>query len=179
MKVDLNKVVRQFESRGYEYIGGEEKNDTSVDELLAQLKQFYLRYFEAEFIDERIALPEDYKQFLSEFQGYFYSDKWAAFYGIDSVFEQTKDWYERWDFDYAERKDTGKLTADDTLWLNFGYWSDKHEMVLCIDKTNRFFGKVIDTRGHPLLHGSIYVDSFYDSFKIYAEDYKANYAYDK
>lgn len=179
MKVDIPKVIQQFESRGYEHLGGEETNDNSIGELTAQLKQFYLKYFEEEFIEDRFAFPADYEQFLIEFQGYFYSEGWAGFYGIDSVLECTKDWYQYWDFDYEERKNNGKLSEDDTLWLNFGYWSDKHEMVLCLDKKNRFFGNVIDTRAHPFLHGSIYIDGFYDSFKIYAEEHKANYNYDQ
>ena len=119
------------------------------------------------------------EQFLIEFQGYFYSEGWAGFYGIDDIVERTRDWYKYWDFDYKDRKEAGELKADDTLWLNFGYWSDKHEMVLCLDKTNRYFGNVIDTRGHPFLHGNIYIDGFYDSFKIYGEDHEENYDYDK
>jgi hypothetical protein len=175
MMVSIPKVIQQFESRGYQHLGGEEPNSTSIQELIAELKAFYLNYFDENFIEDRIALPADYEQFLTEFQGYFYKEGWAAFYGIDTIVERTEAWYKYWDFDYEDRKEAGELKADDTLWLNFGHWSDKHEMVLCVDKTSRYFGNVIDTRAHPFLHGSIYIDGFYDSFKTYAEDHEETY----
>lgn len=179
MKVDVCKVIQQFSSRGYQHLDTDEPNNNSIQELMIELKSFYSTYFDEKFIEDRIALPQDYEQFLIEFQGYFYSEGWAGFYGIDDIVERTRDWYKYWDFDYKDRKEAGELKADDTLWLNFGYWSDKHEMVLCLDKTNRYFGNVIDTRGHPFLHGNIYIDGFYDSFKIYAENHEENYDYDK
>lgn len=179
MEIDVAKVIHQFESRGYEHIGGDEPNDTSINTLLLELKTFYSKYFDSKFIEERMALPVDYEQFLMNFKGYLYSEQWAAFYGIDSLVERTKDWYAYWDFDYEDRKVAGNLKEDDTLWLNFGYWSDKHEMVLCLDKNNRYFGQVIDTRGHPFLHGTIYIDGFYDSFKIYGEEHKERYDYNE
>lgn len=177
MSIDIDKVVKQFESRGYEYLGKEDQNTNTIDKLLEELKEFFLNYFDKEFIEERISLPDEYTRFLLEFKGYFYKEDWGGFYGVDNILSDTKSSYEYyWDDEEFEENKKGKTSKEGyTMWITMGDWGDNHEIIMCIDKTNSYYGKVLDVNDtHPICFGIVAPDRIYSSFKDYAEDYKGD-----
>jgi len=136
------------------------------------IKEYFVGFFTPDFVNARWQLPTDYQAFLNLGISVTYTSEGALeedIYSLDQVQEATtQPWY---DFDMDELKkriEANQLTAFDTLWLNIGWWGDKHEYFICCDQLHPYFGKVVDSHDSTPW-GSTYFSEDYDSFTSFLE----------
>ncbi|OJJ15325.1 hypothetical protein BKI52_38570 [marine bacterium AO1-C] len=136
------------------------------------IKKYFTGFFAPDFVNTHWRLPDDYQAFLSLGIRITYTSDGALeedIYAYDQVQDATtQPWY---DFDMDElkkRAEADKLLKFDTIWLNIGWWGDKHEYFICCDQSHPYFGKVID--GHDSTPwGSAYFSEDYESFTDFLE----------
>ena len=134
--------------------------------FLERLQQILLPYFSQAYLDANLVLPEAFLIYLETVKGSLDSD-WEWFGDSASVLYMTKDFCESWcRGDFLDRKKKGISKPNDTIWLKFGAWSDKHEWIICCDKSNPKFGWVFDCYDdHPLSNGERFLtNDEFDSF---------------
>jgi hypothetical protein len=134
------------------------------------IRGLFASYYGNEAVDSRLAIPADYGRFMTEF-----GDGWhqpaglgrdifaAATVGTDTAY-----YFNAYVID---RDEESEPLADNGLWLSIGWFADKHEIVLCCDRSHSYYGKVIDFHdSHPWLNG-IYCGSLVlaDSFGEWLE----------
>jgi hypothetical protein len=119
----------------------EEKGaDQVLHKFMEDLATSFTRYFSQQEVTERLALPEDYRCFLQFCSGGYW--RRDGEYGL-----------------YLYGRGAGAATefaADRPpnagMWLEFGHWSDRHEIMLCCDRQLPLFGAVVDFNDdHPWL----------------------------
>ena len=132
-------------------------------QFLERLKQFYLFYFEEAYIEEHLAVPADCLVLLEALEGgWMRGQHWAYLGDRDGALAMTDDFYQIFGRDFFERKQAKAPITNDTLWLKIGYWSDKHDWIICVDKRHPQYGKVIDAYDdHPFLHEDFLDDGIY------------------
>ncbi|HAS45986.1 MAG TPA: hypothetical protein DCS93_36220 [Microscillaceae bacterium] len=173
MKQTLVKLIEDYLPAS-EY-SSSEPEIVSQNDLIAfeqAIKQYFMGFFTPGFVNTRWQLPADYQAFLSLGIRITYTSDGALeedIYAYDQVQEATtQPWY---DFDMDELKkrvEANQVLQFDTLWLNIGWWGDKHEYFICCDQSHPYFGKVVD--GHDSTPwGSAYFSEDYNSFTGFLE----------
>jgi hypothetical protein len=99
-------------------------------------------------------IPDDYAAFMQQIGGGW---EWTA--GLGSSLLSAKHVASATTSIFrsmvAERsaEDDGE-PEDDGLWLTIGYFSDRHDTLLCCDRAHRYYGYVLDGHDdHPWLNG--------------------------
>lgn len=107
---------------------------TAVTEQIAAVLR---RWFSPEDVDARFAVPSDAQQWLVEIARQSFRDEasWMWLAAARDVPAATAD---RW-----EVLASGP-PARRELWIVIGSWSDKHDYMLCCDRTSPRFGAVAD-----------------------------------
>ena len=107
---------------------------------------------------------QDFKDYLLSLKGYLFQSNWASLADMGGILAITKSGLSLWKSYFEERKAEGKPFATDTLWAHIGYWSDKHEWIICLDRQHRHFGWVIDAYDdHPFWHEDFLTDDEWTS----------------
>ena len=137
----------------------------SEAEFLQRLRELYLRYFPAYWVEERLAVPQDYLQFLELLRGNLRQSDWAFVGGRNSVLVMTQDFLNTFSKDLYSRREEGKPISTDTLWLSVGYWADKHDWIICVDRQHPRYGQLIDANDdHPFLNEDFLTDGEFATF---------------
>ncbi len=137
----------------------------SEADFLERLRGLFLQHFPVYWVEERLSLPQDYLQFLELLRGDLRRSDWAFVGDRSSVLSLTKNFLEDFIDDLYERREEGKPQNADTLWLCAGYWSDKHQWIICVDKLHPRYGQLIDAYDdHPFLHDDFLTDDEFPSF---------------
>jgi hypothetical protein len=152
-----------------------ETEQIPTDVFLEQLKQIFLPYFSQAYLDENLVLPEAFLIYLETVKGMLHSS-WLWYADKDMVLFTTRgfcsDFYGE---DFLERKNEGTSQINDTIWVKFGEWSDKHDWIICCDKSHPDFGKVFDCwDDHPWWHGDEFLS--YEEFDSFMEFILKNFA---
>ena len=107
---------------------------------------------------------QDFKDYLLSLKGYLFQSNWASLADMGGILAITKSGLSLWKSDFEERKADGEPFTTDTLWAHIGYWSDKHEWIICLDRQHRHFGWVIDAYDdHPFWHEDFLTDDEWTS----------------
>ncbi len=117
--------------------------------FLEQLKQNFLPYFSQAYLDENLVLPEAFLIYLETIKGTL-SSSWEWFGDGAQILSSTQYFCEAYEDDFLKRKAKNAPYPNDTIWVKFGEWADKHEWIICCDKSHPDFGKVFDCEDdHP------------------------------
>ena len=129
----------------------------SILEIETMLQAYFKQFFEHDFVDQCFEIPADFKAYLMALDGRL-GKKFTAFRldGKSFILGTTKSSLSVAIEDAALRRQVGDAYSTDTFWLCFGIWGDKHEFLICCDKTHPDFGKVFDA---------------YDDHPYYSEDF--------
>ena len=96
---------------------------------------------------------------------------WAFLADKRASLSLTDEFYELYSSDFFERKQEKAPILNDTLWLKIGYWSDKHDWIVCLDKQHPWFGKAIDAYDdHPLWTENFCDDGVYAGAENFLRD---------
>ena len=121
-----------------------------VSAFIRDLARLFTPYFGQQEVAEPLALPEDYRCFATHRQGTWRGgdSDGLYLYGVQAVLAETA--YEC--RSYAENRPPGA-----GMWIIFGQWSDRHDLMLCCDRQLPLFGSVIDFHDdHPWFVGNLY-----------------------
>ena len=132
------------------------------------VKAYYADFFGKETTEKNWGLPDDYAEYLNSCTGLIQDEEDLSedVYGTSGTSDATtQPWWKDEMSDLKKRCETGELFRNDTMWLNIGWWGDKHLYFLCCDKTHENFGKVFDCHDGTPWSGDddSYIDE-YDSF---------------
>jgi hypothetical protein len=80
-------------------------------------------------------------------------NKRNVIYDATYLVKGTKIFLEDFEDFYFQRKQSNlPLLFTDTLWIRIGWWSDKHDWIMCCDQDHPMYGKVYDVwDDHPWL----------------------------
>ncbi len=133
---------------------GDESYDIATDwcECVESLRSLFAAYYGAEDVARRLEIPDDYTVFMVEFGcGWHQPDGLGRdIFSAAAVVKATAD-----DFNlFVIDRDKDEMPQDDGLWLCIGWFSDKHAILLCCDRSHPNYGQVIDYHdSHPWLNG--------------------------
>lgn len=114
-----------------------------------RLQQIFLPYFSQAYLDENLVVPEAFLIYLETVKGML-SSSWEWFGDKALVLYTTEKFCESYEDYFLERKTENAPYPNDTIWVKFGEWADKHEWIICCDKSHPDFGKVFDCEDdHP------------------------------
>lgn len=111
--------------------------------LTGQIAAVLRRWFSPEEVDARFAVPPAVQEWLVEIAQQSFSDNrsWIWLAAACDVPVATADRWEGFEPDPPARSE---------LWMVIGSWSDKHDYMLCCDRTSPRFGAVADWNDtHP------------------------------
>jgi hypothetical protein len=126
----------------FELVDPEPTDDDAVAAFRAGIAECFTGLLGAAAV-ARIDLPPDYKRFLRIASGTW---RWGDahgyhLYGPSRVVG---------DIGFANRTFDYAVPAEETAWLVAAHWSDRHDVLLCCDRTDERFGTVEDHHdGHP------------------------------
>ena len=164
-------IDKMIEEAGFEEI--EAENAISITELETDFKTYFKHHFDPYFVDEHFEIPMVFKAYLNALEGtVMRSNWWSYLYGKTEVLEATKNSLGIWIRDVVDRRKNGTSYSTDTLWICFGGWSDKHEYIICCDKTHPDFGKIFDAYDdHPYLGEDFLKDGEWDDIEVFLMKY--------
>jgi hypothetical protein len=123
-------------------------------QCVESLRQTFAAYYGTDSVAARFDIPDDYATFMRQIGGGW---EWSA--GLGSILSSAKQVASASTSTFrsmvSERseEDDGEV-EDDGLWLTIGYFSDRHDTLLCCDRSHRYYGYVIDGHDdHPWLNG--------------------------
>jgi hypothetical protein len=118
------------------------------------LRHAFAAYHGADVVTARFYIPDDYATFMQQIGGGW---EWSA--GLGSILLSAKNVASATTSTFqslvSERSaEDDDKPEDDGLWLTIGYYSDRHETLLCCDRSHRYYGYVVDGHDdHPWLNG--------------------------
>lgn len=139
----------------------------------ANIKAYFTDIFGVDFIEEHFVLPIDFEAYLNLGQG-FYEKGWRSVYPYDLIQQATVE--PHYDFEIEDLKERVKkncLLENDTIWLCIGYWSDKHDYLICCDQKHPYFGKVFDYND-AFPYGGYGYESYCSSFVTFMKSFAGN-----
>jgi hypothetical protein len=123
-------------------------------QCVERLSQTFAAYYGADAVTARFDIPDEYATFMQQIGGGW---EWTA--GLGSILLSAKNVASASTSTFrslvSERsaEEDGE-PEDDGLWLTIGYFSDRHDTLLCCDRSHRYYGYVIDGHDdHPWLNG--------------------------
>ena len=163
----MNLQIESLLGIGYQYKKGKEENK-KYTEVEDELKNIFYTYFSKDLVDQKFKIPLEYQEFLNEMESSMVLNKRNVIYDATYLIKGTKVFLEDFEDFYFQRKQ-GKRTplSTDTLWIRIGWWSDRHDWVICCDQEHLMYGKVYDVwDDHPWLHENF---ATYSQHKNFAE----------
>jgi hypothetical protein len=123
------------------------------------LKQLFSQYFDPAHVQAEFALPSELQQFLLAIEGSYYRRNSAGLFAMGSILSTTKYQLKLWEPE-------GEPAL---MWIEVGNWSDKHQLIMCVNRSSPYFGKVLDMHDeHPYCNDDFYIDEEYESIYHYA-----------
>jgi hypothetical protein len=100
-------------------------------------------------VAERLDIPADYAEFMERVGGGWEWQEQSLFTAAE-VARGTAHDYRLW----VTERDEDDGPQDDGLWLRIGRCADRHDTLLCCDRSHRLHGRVVDGHDdHPWLNG--------------------------
>jgi hypothetical protein len=117
--------------------------DGGVERLSQDLLQLFSKYFSSQYVKLNFEIPLDFLTFLECAKGSFVLDNYYYLLHIEGVLSVTEFFLKEWN-----------PNDDNSLWINIGGYSEKHEYLMCCDKSKPEFGKISETwDDHPWMDG--------------------------
>jgi hypothetical protein len=118
-------------------------------------KTFFGDYFDADYVAKNFSLPEDFRVFLELCHSPIQiPEAWELLEDAQHILDSLPGFFNLYAEDLQERKEENEMTAADTMWLRIALYSDKHEFLICCDRSSAVFGKVFDSYDdHPWMDG--------------------------
>lgn len=167
----LKSLMEQLCEEDYTQNQAKTISTEAIEAFEGSLKSYFSEIFGADWVAERFALPIDFKAYLNLGQG-FYQKSWRSVYPYNLIQQATLE--PHYDFeieDLKERVKEGKLLENDTIWLCIGYWSDKHDYLICCDQKHPYFGKVFDYND-AFPYGGYEYESYCSSFVTFVKSFR-------
>ncbi len=124
------------------------------------LKQMFSQYFDPAHVEAEFALPTDFQEFLLAIDGSFYKRNWASVFAMESILSNTKYQLKLWEPEGEPH----------LMWIEVGAWSDKHQLIMCVNRSNAYFGKVLDLHDdHPYCNEDFDPDEEWPGIYSYLE----------
>ena len=139
-----------------------------VPDLEADLRAALEEFFDPSFVAERFGLPDVYRRFVGALERPLTAGNRHVIYYAGHLARATRIYLDdfRWALD--DRRRAGQTLPNDTLWIPVGYWSDKHDWVLCCDTTHERFGCVLDVwDDHPWLSRHLTTYAEFPTFEAF------------
>lgn len=122
------------------------------------LKELFSKYLDPSYVEAELVLPPDLQAFLQVIQGSYHKRNWAVLYGMEGIVASTQYDLELWKPE----------PEDAVMWISIGGWSDKHQLLMCLNTTSTYFGKVIDAYDdHPYCSATFEPDHQWDGLFSY------------
>lgn len=116
------------------------------------VKALFSPYFEDSYINDNLDIPADYLEFLSQLQGTLEQGDWKFLHNEEWVLLRTRYFCKAFKEGFMDRKTAGTPCLSDVIWLCVGDWSNKHDYILCCDKSSEHYGIIYDVwDDHPWL----------------------------
>lgn len=149
-------------------------NDEALQSFVQDVKTYFATYLGQQKVAFAWELPKDYTAFLCSGIRLIIEEETLEedIYDIYQVLETTtKPWYSFEMDELKERVTSGKLLKFDTIWLNIGWWGDKHEYFICCDKNHPNFGEVFDCHDcTPWGNSEAYITDSFSSFADFLQE---------
>jgi hypothetical protein len=119
---------------------------------MRDIKALFAAHIGEKAVTERLEIPADYAVFMEGAGGGW---EWRqgleqSLFTADNVAGGTARDYRL----FVTERDEDDGPQDDGLWLRIGRYSDKHDTLLCCDRSHRLHGQVVDGHDdHPWLNG--------------------------
>ncbi len=118
----------------------------------SSVRELFASHHGRSAVEDRFRVPEDYATFMQTIGG-----GWECSHGLGwSVFDAatvastTADDFKSLVLGANE----DEPVLDSGFWLGIGWYSDKHEYLLCCDRAHPYYGSVVDGHdSHPWLNG--------------------------
>lgn len=118
----------------------------------ASIRDLFASHHGRAAVEDRLRIPEDYATFMQTIGGGWHSPhglEWSLFDAATVAGVTTHD-FELFVLGASEEEPV----LDPGFWLGIGWYSDKHEYLLCCDRAHRYYGSVVDGHdSHPWLNG--------------------------
>ncbi len=118
----------------------------------SSLRELLASHYGHSIVEDRFRVPEDYATFMQTVGGgWYYSHGlgWSV-YDAATVASTTAHDFELLVLGANE----DEPVLDSGFWLGIGWYSDKHEYLLCCDRAHGYYGSVVDGHdSHPWLNG--------------------------
>ncbi|MFT3793107.1 hypothetical protein [Flavobacterium sp.] len=128
----------------------------SIDTFEEKVKAIFTNYFDADYVEQNFALPEDFRIFLMLCPAPLQiPHEWEVLYDAQKILDHLPDYYNWYDQKLLWRRKHNENQKSDTMWLHFASWSDKHDYLIGCDRSSKTFGKVYDAYDdHPWMEDS-------------------------
>ncbi len=124
-------------------------------QCVASVRALFAGHFGQAAIDLRFHVPDDYATFMQVIGGGWkwpHSLEWSLF-DAESVAGVTAQDFRL----FVTGAEEDEPVLDSGFWLGIGWWSDKHEYLLCCDRAHGHYGVVLDGHdSHPWTNGVEY-----------------------
>lgn len=152
------RVTDKFTAKGKPVVRtvseGQMDLQKSWSRCVSSIQVLFATHYGQNAIDARFQVPEDYSIFMRIIGGGWkwpYGLEWELF-DADSVAAVTAH-----DFRLFVTEAEDDPVLDSGFWLGIGWWSDKHEYLLCCDRAHDYYGVVLDGHdSHPWGNGVEY-----------------------
>ena len=107
-------------------------------------------------LEQRFSIPEDYATFMCLVGGGWHSSRSLGLwlFSADQVAGATIEDFRLFVTGVDENEPPDEPPEDDGLWLRVGRFSDKHDYLICCDRSHSHYGVVLDGHdSHPWLNG--------------------------
>lgn len=119
---------------------------------VAAVRELFVAHHGSVDVAERFRVPEEYAAFMQAVGGGWKSPhglEWILF-EAESVVRATANDFRL----FVTEVEDGEPVLDTGFWLSIGWYSDKHEYLLCCDRTHSYYGVVVDGHdSHPWMNG--------------------------
>lgn len=153
----------------------ENLNDAQFETAIIQLKHIFSKYFAASYVESSFKLPNDYIEFIKSITSYLSTGNYHTLYSIDEVVKGTKGFLIDGEHYFLKRKKSNSPITTDVMWITIGWWSDKHDLILCCDCSSAYWGKIYDVwDDHPWSGENFTTAAVYDNIEDYVSQLLEN-----
>ncbi len=164
-----NSTLIKLKSYGFEG-GGKAVSNQQLNLYINQLNELLQKYFSKEYLENNFSIPTSYLDFSKDISTFLYFGKYHTIYSLKEVVEGTRNTL--FDFEcnfYNRSKSNQQFKDNDVIWLAIGWWSDKHDLLICCDKSSVFYGKIYDVwDDHPWYSEKFVIAEEFENIEAYA-----------
>lgn len=126
--------------------------ETAWAACLAAVREMFATHYGSTAVEKRFQVPEEYAVFMQTVGGGWkwpYGLEWTVFDAATVLGATANDFSV-----FVLGADEQEPVLDTGFWLAIGWYSDKHEYLLCCDRSHSYYGAVLDGHdSHPWLNG--------------------------